>query len=150
MKFDKVCVVGLGYIGLPTAAVISASGVNVVGLDVDERVISTINSGKIHIVEPGLEDVIKRVVNRGTLRATLTVEPADVFVIAVPTPFEGSNHTPDLKYIRMVADNISKVLTSGNLVILESTSPVGTTEKLRGWLSNNRPDLNFVSTEQVK
>ncbi len=147
MKFDKVCVVGLGYIGLPTAAIISASGVNVVGLDVDERVISTINSGKIHIVEPGLEDVIERVVNRGTLRATLTVEPADVFVIAVPTPFEGANHTPDLKYVRMVADNISKVLTAGNLVILESTSPVGTTEKLRGWLSNNRPDLNFVSTE---
>ena len=77
MKFDKVCVVGLGYIGLPTAAIISASGVNVVGLDVDERVISTINSGKIHIVEPGLEDVIERVVNRGTLRATATVEPAD-------------------------------------------------------------------------
>lgn len=89
MKFDKVCVVGLGYIGLPTAAVISASGVNVVGLDVDERVIRTINSGKIHIVEPGLEDVIKRVVNRGTLRATLTVEPADVFVIAVPTHLRG-------------------------------------------------------------
>ena len=141
--FKRVCVVGLGYIGLPTAAVASSVGYEVVGLDVNKEVVDTINRGEIHIVEPGLEAIIRDSVRSGRLKATLEAEPADIFVIAVPTPFEGKDHKPDLSFIKTAVDMISPALEDGNLVILESTSPVGTTEKLVHWISTNRPDIEI-------
>lgn len=139
-KFSQVSVVGLGYIGLPTAAVIASRGINVVGVDVSQRAVDTINQGKIHIVEPDLDMVVQAAVTTGKLRATLTPEPADAFMIAVPTPFK-DDHKPDLSYIQAAAEAIAPVLAKGNLIILESTSPVGATEKLAGWLKELRPDL---------
>ena len=121
MQFKTISVVGLGYIGLPTAAVFSAYGVNVIGVDVNEYAVKTINQGKIHIVEPGLDLVIKKSVEQGLLKATTTPEPADAFLIAVPTPFKGASHEPDLVYIKAASKSIAPVLKKGDLVILEST-----------------------------
>lgn len=146
MSFKKVSVIGLGYIGLPTAAVIASRGIDVVGVEINQRAVDTINAGNIHIVEPDLDIVVKSVVANGNLRATTSVEPAQAFMIAVPTPFkqgEKETNVPDLSYIESAARGIAPVLEKGNLVILESTSPVGATEKLAGWLKNARPDLTF-------
>lgn len=146
MKFSKISVIGLGYIGLPTAAVIASRGIEVVGVEINQSAVDTINAGQIHIVEPDLDIVVKSVVSTGNLRATTTVEPAQAFMIAVPTPFkhgEDDSHSPDLSYIESAAKAIAPVLEKGNLVILESTSPVGATEKLSGWLKEQRPDLTF-------
>jgi UDP-N-acetyl-D-mannosaminuronic acid dehydrogenase len=142
MSFKKVSVIGLGYIGLPTAAVLASRGLEVVGVDVNQQAVDTINEGRIHIVEPDLDIVVRGVVTTGNLRATTIPEPAEAFMIAVPTPFKEGN-TPDLKYIEAAAKTIAPVLEKGNLVILESTSPVGATEKLAGWLKEARPDLTF-------
>lgn len=146
-EFKRVSVIGLGYIGLPTAAVIASRGIDVIGVDVSQKAVDTINSGKIHIVEPDLDIVVHGVVNTGKLRATLTPEPADAFMIAVPTPFketpEGDSKEPDLSYIQAAAKSIAPVLERGNLVVLESTSPVGATEQLAAWLEEERPDLSF-------
>jgi UDP-N-acetyl-D-mannosaminuronic acid dehydrogenase len=142
MAFNKVSVIGLGYIGLPTAAVIASRGIEVVGVDVSENAVETINQGRVHIVEPDLDMVVQAAVTMGKLRATLITEAADAFMIAVPTPFK-ENHRPDLSYIKSAAASIAPVLEKGNLVILESTSPVGATEKLAGWLKDLRPDLTF-------
>ncbi|MBT0585685.1 UDP-N-acetyl-D-mannosamine dehydrogenase [Alteromonas oceanisediminis] len=138
--FQRVAVIGLGYIGLPTAAIIASRGIEVVGIDVSEHAVNTINQGKIHIVEPDLDMVVQAAVTTGKLKATLEAEPADVFIIAVPTPFK-EGHTPDLSYIEAACKTIAPVLAKGNLVILESTSPVGATEKVANWLSEMRPDL---------
>ena len=150
MTFKKVSVIGLGYIGLPTAAVIASRDIQVIGVDVNQKAVDTINSGNIHIVEPDLDIVVRSVVTTGNLRATTIPEPAEVFMIAVPTPFyhgEDANgepsHKPNLSYIESAAKAIAAVLEKGNLVILESTSPVGATEKLAGWLKEARPDLTF-------
>ena len=146
MPFQTVSVIGLGYIGLPTAAVIASRGIDVIGVDVNEEAVNTINAGQIHIVEPDLDIVVRSVVTTGKLRATTIAEPADIFMVAVPTPFKEdahSSHSPDLSYIESAANMIAPVLAKGNLVILESTSPVGTTEKLAGWLKLARPDLSF-------
>lgn len=137
-----ISVVGLGYIGLPTAAVIAAQGVNVIGVDVNQHAVDTINQGKIHIVEPDLDALVHEVVRKGSLKAVTKPEPADAFLIAVPTPFKG-NHEPDLSYVEAAARSIAPILRKGNLVILESTSPVGATEKMAGWLAQARPDLSF-------
>ncbi|MFC6439602.1 UDP-N-acetyl-D-mannosamine dehydrogenase [Bowmanella sp. JS7-9] len=142
MSFEKVSVVGLGYIGLPTAAVIASRGIEVIGIDVSEKAVNTINQGKVHIVEPDLDMVVQAAVNVGKLRATLTPEPAQAFMIAVPTPFK-DGHKPDLSYIQSAAKAIAPVLEKGNLVILESTSPVGATEQLAEWLAEYRADLTF-------
>ena len=142
MSIKKVLVVGLGYIGLPTAAVIASRGMDVVGLDVNQKAVDTINKGEIHIVEPDLDIVVRSVVMTGKLRASLEPESADAFMIAVPTPFKEGN-APDLSYIEAAARKIAPVLEKGNLVILESTSPVGATEKLAGWLKEARADLSF-------
>lgn len=142
MSFKKVSVIGLGYIGLPTAAVIASRGIEVVGVDVNQHAVDTVNAGKIHIVEPDLDIVVRSVVTTGNLRATTTPESAEAFIIAVPTPFK-DGHVPDLSYIESAAKTIAFVLEKGNLVILESTSPVGATEKLAGWLKQARPDLSF-------
>jgi UDP-N-acetyl-D-mannosaminuronic acid dehydrogenase len=139
-----VCVVGLGYIGLPTAAVIARAGCKVLGLDVSQRVVDTINRGEIHIEEVDLDGLVHGVVQRGLLRASTTIEPSDVFVIAVPTPFEkDEHHTPDISYVLAAATQVAAVLKAGDVVILESTSPVGTTEKMRDLMAGLRPDLKF-------
>lgn len=142
MKYESISVVGLGYVGLPTAAVFASRRVNVVGLDVNQTAVDTINRGEIHIVEPTLDIVVRAAVSQGYLRATTEAEPAQAFMIAVPTPFQGEK-VPDLSYIESAARMIAPVLQRGNLVVLESTSPVGTTEKLCTWLAEARPDLSF-------
>jgi len=139
---QKVVVIGLGYIGLPTAALIARSGMSVLGIDVSPHVVDTVNSGKVHIEEVDLDGLVQGVVARGTLRASLSVEPADVFVIAVPTPVS-EDHAPDISYILAAARTIAPVLAAGNVVILESTSPVGTTEAVRDELQRLRPDLRM-------
>jgi UDP-N-acetyl-D-mannosaminuronic acid dehydrogenase len=136
----KVAVLGLGYIGLPTAAVIARTGASVLGVDVTQSVVDTVNSGKVHIEEVDLDGLVSGVVARGNLRASMQIEPADVFVIAVPTPF-GEGHAPNIGYVLRAATTIATVLKAGDAVILESTSPVGTTEKVRDLLAELRPDL---------
>lgn len=140
--FERVSVVGLGYIGLPTAAVLANRGVPVVGVDVNARAVETINRGGIHIVEPGLDVLVRAAVNGGMLRATVKPEPAQAFLIAVPTPFK-EGHEPDLSYIDSAVGSIAPVLERGNLVILESTSPVGTTQRIAALMARMRPDLRF-------
>ena len=137
-----ISVIGLGYIGLPTAAILASSKVSVIGVDVNEKVVDTINKGEIHIIEPELDALVHSAVQNGNLRATTQPEKSDVFMLAVPTPFR-ANHKPDLSYIKSACRAIAPVLENGNLVILESTSPVGTTEKMIDWLSAERPDLSF-------
>ena len=137
-----VSIIGLGYIGLPTAAVLASKDIKVVGVDVSQYVVDTINQGKIHIVEPGLDTLVREAVQKNHLKAVINPEKADVFMIAVPTPFKG-NHEPDLSYIRLAAKAIAPMLEKGNLVILESTSPVGTTEKMMTWMREERLDLSF-------
>jgi UDP-N-acetyl-D-mannosaminuronic acid dehydrogenase len=145
-RFQTISVVGLGYVGLPTAAMFASRKINVVGVDVNHRTVDTINAGKIHIVEPDLDIVVRAVVTEGYLRATVKPEPAEAFLIAVPTPFKGDNHTPDLSYIEAATRAIAPVLAAGNIVILESTSPVGATETMAEWLAAARPDLTFPKT----
>lgn len=143
LPFKRISVVGLGYIGLPTAAMFASRGVEVVGVDVSQGAVDTINRGDVHIVEPDLDMVVRSVVLDGYLRATTIPEPAEAFLIAVPTPFKGENHDPNLDFIEAAARAIAPVLEVGNLVILESTSPVGATEAMAGWLAEARPDLSF-------
>ena len=140
--FDRISMVGLGYIGLPTAAVFAARGVEVIGLDLSRDVVETVNAGKVHIVEPDLDGIVFKAVTDGKLRATLKPEPADAYLIAVPTPFTG-NHEPDLRHVESAARMIAPVLSPGNLIVLESTSPVGATEQLARCLADARPDLSF-------
>jgi len=138
----KASVLGLGYIGLPTAAVIARAGMRVHGVDVSQAVVDTINRGEIHIEEVDLDGLVQGVVQRGLLRAGTEIEPADVFVIAVPTPFhKDGQHTPDVSQVLAAAGSIAKVLKAGDTIILESTSPVGTTEQVRDALAAARPDL---------
>ncbi|WP_263260780.1 UDP-N-acetyl-D-mannosamine dehydrogenase [Pseudomonas sp. RIT-PI-S] len=145
MLFDKVAVVGLGYIGLPTAAVFAARKKKVIGIDVNVSAVNTINSGNVHIVEPELDIVVRAAVEQGYLRASTVPETADAFLIAVPTPFKEDYH-PDLSYIEAASKAIAPYLRPGNLVILESTSPVGATEQMAMWLAQARPDLTFPSS----
>jgi UDP-N-acetyl-D-mannosaminuronic acid dehydrogenase len=137
-----ISIFGLGYIGLPTAAVLASRGVKVIGVDVNEFSVEVINQGKIHIVEPELDKLVYAAVKSGQLKATLKPEKADAFMVAVPTPFKGE-HEPDLSYIESAAKAIAPVLEKGNLVILESTAPVGATEKMLEWMQEIRPDLSF-------
>jgi len=138
----KVSVIGLGYIGLPTAAVLASRKIEVIGVDVNQDAVDTINRGEIHIVEPELDILVHAAVQTGLLHATVHPEKADVFMVAVPTPFKG-DHEPDLNYIELASKSIASVLEKGNMVILESTSPVGTTEKMMKWMQEVRPDLSF-------
>jgi UDP-N-acetyl-D-mannosaminuronic acid dehydrogenase len=141
---DKVCVVGLGYVGLPTAGLLAGKGFKVHGVDVNSRVVETINRGEIHIHEPDLDVLVKSAVSRGNLTASLEPASADVFILAVPTPFQ-DGYVPDISYIEAATQAIASYLEPGNLVILESTSPVGTTEKIHSWLTELRPDLDADS-----
>ncbi|MBX9469914.1 MAG: UDP-N-acetyl-D-mannosamine dehydrogenase [Rhizobium sp.] len=143
LPFKRISVIGLGYIGLPTAAMFASRKIEVVGVDVNQQAVDTINRGEVHIVEPDLDMVVRAVVREGYLRATTMPEPAEAFLIAVPTPFKGENHEPDLSFIEAAARAVAPVLESGNLVVLESTSPVGATEAMASWLAETRPDLSF-------
>jgi UDP-N-acetyl-D-mannosaminuronic acid dehydrogenase len=147
--FETISIVGLGYIGLPTAAVFASRKIKVIGVDVNQHAVDTINRGQIHIVEPDLDMLVHAAVTEGYLKATTQPQPADAFLIAVPTPFkEGptGKHHPDLSYIESAAKSIAPVLKKGDLVILESTSPVGATEQMAAWLAEARPDLTFPQT----
>lgn len=141
-QITTVCMIGLGYIGLPTAAMFAARRTRVIGVDINQHAVDTINQGRIHIVEPELDMIVHSAVTQGFLRATTAPEPADAFLIAVPTPFKG-DHEPDVSYVEAAARSIAPVLRAGNLVVLESTSPVGTTEQMVRWLAQERPDLRF-------
>ena len=142
LKVSTVSVIGLGYIGLPTAAMFASRKVKVIGVDINQHAVDTINQGQIHIVEPELDVIVHAAVTEGFLRASTKPEPAEAFLIAVPTPFKG-DHVPDLSYVRAAAESIAPVLKKGDMVILESTSPVGTTEQMLQWLVAARPDLCF-------
>ena len=139
---SEMCIRDRGYVGLPTAAIFASRGVQVIGVDINNTTVETINQGKIHIVEPGLDRVVKEAVKKGKLTAVSQPQPSDAFIIAVPTPFKESNK-PDLTFIEEAARSIAPVLQKGALVILESTSPVGTTEKICKWLAQERNDLSF-------
>lgn len=142
LKVSTVSVIGLGYIGLPTAAMFASRKVKVIGVDINQHTVDTINQGQIHIVEPELDMIVHAAVTEGFLRASTKPEPAEAFLIAVPTPFK-DDHVPDLSYVRAAAESIAPVLKKGDIVILESTSPVGTTEQMLQWLVAARPDLCF-------
>ncbi|MBN3816825.1 UDP-N-acetyl-D-mannosamine dehydrogenase [Paraburkholderia sp. Se-20369] len=142
MSFDVISVIGLGYIGLPTAAAFASRRKTVVGVDVNRIAVDTINRGEVHIVEPELDMLVRAAVTQGHLRATQEVEPADAFLIAVPTPFS-EGRKPDLSYVEAASRAIAPVLKAGDLVVLESTSPVGTTERIAAWLADMRPELTF-------
>jgi UDP-N-acetyl-D-mannosaminuronic acid dehydrogenase len=141
--FQTISIVGLGYIGLPTAAMFASRKIKVIGIDINQTTVDIINRGQIHIVEPDLDIAVHAAVSQGYLRASTIPEPAQAFLIAVPTPFKGENHEPDLSYIEAACKAIAPVLEQGNLVVLESTSPVGATEAVEKWLSEARPDLSF-------
>ena len=136
----QVTIMGLGYIGLPTAALIASKGIPVQGVDVNKKVVDTINKGKIHIVEPDLEGLVHYAVQKGLLVASTSVKSSDVFLVAVPTPFKG-DHEPDLAYVEKATRMILPQLRAGNLFIIESTSPVGTTEKMAKLIFKDRPEL---------
>ena len=139
MKTDVV-VIGLGYIGLPTAALISSKGFYVHGVDTNQKVIDTVNEGKIHIVEPDLEKAVKFSVDNGFLKADSKALEANTYLIVVPTPFD-KNHNPDISFIKQATRAIIPILKKGDLYIIESTSPVGTTEKMMEFIYEKRPDL---------
>ena len=143
----RISVLGLGYVGLPVAGALASRGFEVIGVDVAQRIVDVINTGKIHIVEPDLDMVVQAAVSAGRLRATLKPEPSDAFIIAVPTPFTG-DHKPDISYVKAAAQMIAPLLRKGNLVILESTSPVGTTEQICSWFAELRPDLVMPEAER--
>jgi UDP-N-acetyl-D-mannosaminuronic acid dehydrogenase len=142
----KICIIGLGYIGLPTAALLASRGYQIHGVDVNAAVVETINQGKIHIVEPDLDDYVKTAVSTGRLKADVQPCEAGVFIIAVPTPFHPTA-TPDecpkpnVDYVVAATEKIAPYVRAGNLVILESTSPVGTTERVQAVLQKMRPEL---------
>ena len=140
--FDKVSVVGLGYIGLPTAAFIASKGIPVVGIDVNQDAVDSINAGKVPFFEPGFGELLARVVNEGTLTAQTEQIEANAYIVCVPTPFR-EDHSVDTKYIRAAAEALAPHLKPGALVVLESTSPPGTTEDMAKHLVELRPDLSL-------
>ena len=155
MPFNTISVIGLGYIGLPTAAMFASRRKNVVGVEINQKTVDIINAGNIHIVEPELDILVGAAVSQGYLRAVTQPEPADAFLIAVPTPFspvtkEGEIPQPDLRFVESASRAIAPVLKKGDLVVLESTSPVGTTERMAEWLADSRPDLTFPQTHGVE
>lgn len=140
----KICVMGLGYIGLPTAALLASRGYFIHGVDVIQRVVDTINDGEIHIVEPDLDVFVREAVTSGKLKCDTKPAKSDVFIIAVPTPFK-DDHVPDISYVEAATQSIAPYVEDGNLVILESTSPVGTTDRIRDILEENGVDTNKIS-----
>lgn len=136
----KVVTVGLGYIGLPTSALIANSGIAVHGVDISQHVVDTINAGKIHIVEPDLDKAVAEAVSKGFLRASTKPVEANTYLVVVPTPFKG-DHQPDISYVQAATEGIIPLLKEGDLYVIESTSPVGTTEKMMALIFAKRPEL---------
>ena len=137
----EVVTIGLGYIGLPTSALIASYGTNVLGVDINQKIVDTINKGKIHIVEPDLDKIVSAAVLKGNLKASTKPTSADVYLIVVPTPFKG-NHEPDISFVEAATKGIIPILKKGDLYIIESTSPIGTTEKMQKLIYSERPELN--------
>lgn len=137
----KACFMGLGYIGLPTAIIAAKHGLQVVGVDVNPEVVKMTNRGKLHIIEPGMEEMLQDVVEAGTLRASVIPEESDVYLIVVPTPFKG-NHEPDVSYVEAATRSVVPYLKEGDLFVIESTSPVGTTEEMKRLIYEMRPELD--------
>lgn len=146
MKKQTVCVVGLGYIGLPTAALLASNGHDVIGVDIDQNAVDTINAGRIHIVEPGLDIVVQNAVSAGRLKAYTAPQPADIFMICVPTPFHHDSviPTPNIDYVLAATRSVAPFIRPGAMVILESTSPVGTTGQMAAELERLGVDLSDV------
>ena len=136
----QVVTIGLGYIGLPTSALLASKGTNVLGVDINQNIVDTINQGKIHIVEPDLENIVFNAVKEGNLKASTKAEASDVYLIVVPTPFKG-NHEPDISFVETATKGIIPILKDGDLYIIESTSPIGTTEKMQELIFSIRPEL---------
>ena len=136
----EVVTVGLGYIGLPTSALIASHGTNVLGVDINQSVVDTINQGKIHIVEPDLDQIVSKAVSKGFFKASTKASSANVYLIVVPTPFKG-NHEPDISFVEAATKGIIPLLKKGDLYIIESTSPIGTTEKMQQLIVASRPEL---------
>jgi UDP-N-acetyl-D-mannosaminuronic acid dehydrogenase len=142
MTSKNVNVIGLGYIGLPTASLLATKGFNVRGVDICQKVVDTINRGEIHIYEPDLDILVRAAVQSGRLQASLTPKTSDIYILAVPTPFK-EGQKPDLSYVEASAKSIAPYLKAGDLIILESTSPVGTTERIADWVRETRPELKI-------
>ncbi len=136
----KACFMGLGYIGLPTAIIAAKSGLDIVGVDINPQVVEMTNQGHLHIVEPGMEDLLREVISSGKLHASTHPEISDAYLIVVPTPFKG-NHKPDISYVDNATRMVTPLLKEGDLFIIESTSPVGTTEKMANVIFSERPEL---------
>ncbi len=143
-KFSRVCILGLGYIGLPTAAVLAKAGFEIHGVDINPEVIKIINSGRIHIIEPDLLEAVSEAVKTKKLKAALKPEISDVYIIAVPTPFYHESKKPNIEYVLSATESIANLIKPGDLVILESTSPVGTTEKMADLLKSKGVDINQI------
>ena len=137
----KACFMGLGYIGLPTAIIAANSGINIVGVDINPKIVEKTNQGKLHIIEPGIQELLEKVVEEKRLVARTTPEEADAYFIVVPTPFKGGNHEPDISYIQSATEAILPLLKEGDLYVIESTSPVGTTELMMEYIYAERPEL---------
>ena len=136
----KACFMGLGYIGLPTAVIAAKHGIQVIGVDINPKVVELTNQGKLHIIEPGMEECLQNVVKKGLLKASTTPELSDAYFIVVPTPFKG-NHEPDISYVEAATRAVLPLLKEGDLYVIESTSPVGTTDKMKELIFSERPDL---------
>ncbi len=136
----KACFMGLGYIGLPTAIIAAKHGVKVTGVDINPHVVEVTNAGKLHIIEPGMEELLQEVVKSGMLHASTTPEVSDAYLIVVPTPFKG-DHEPDISYVQAATETVIPYLKEGDLYVIESTSPVGTTDKMKDLIFSKRPEL---------
>lgn len=136
----KACFMGLGYIGLPTAIIAAKHGVQICGVDINPKVVEMTNQGKLHIIEPGMQELLQEVVKTGFLRASTVPEESDAYFIVVPTPFKG-NHEPDISYVETATRSVLPLLKEGDLYVIESTSPVGTTEKMMDIILGERPEL---------
>lgn len=136
----KACFMGLGYIGLPTAIIAAKHGIQIIGVDINPKVVEQTNQGRLHIVEPGIETMLKEVIDNGMLKASTAPEVCDAYFMVVPTPFKG-NHEPDVSYVEAATRSVIPYLKKGDLYVIESTSPVGTTEKMAEIIFNERPEL---------
>ena len=136
----KACFMGLGYIGLPTAIIAAKHGVQITGVDINPKVVELTNQGKLHIIEPGMEEILGEVITNGTLKASVVPEESDAYFMVVPTPFKG-NHEPDISYVEAATRAVLPLLKEGDLYVIESTSPVGTTEKMMSLIYTERPEL---------
>lgn len=135
---------GLGYIGLPTAIIAAKHGIQIIGVDINPKVVEMTNAGHLHIIEPGMEEMLQEVVKEGKLHASVTPEVSDAYFMVVPTPFKG-NHEPDVSYVEAATRAVLPLLKEGDLYVIESTSPVGTTEAMAKSSSRSDPNLREKS-----